>query len=656
MDDQKQNNDLNIKSSHTPTQQNKKQDLDKILNFAQNESQIIKELKINFKEIMEVFQNFVEITNEYSSKIEKIALSLLPNNNTPEGRLIQALQGTLLFNSDSLNELTKEIKTILQINEPKIKDEKEDSIMHDFSEKYSELYKNVSKTYSEYINKIKEYEKYLLEKQLKNNDGENSSFQEKNNKQKNDEKYVLENQNKYFDSIKKANILLDEVFVSFNKDRNEIRKNMHSNCETFMDKLIKCVDSQKVNYNIFFDVIKNYSNDNYIVTKTDNFLLEKKIYSLKSANNFIQNQKSFDLKLSLIAYYNNNNQNNPGEIPLKDVLKIYNIFKDKNIIINTNEMQKIEELKNKKIIEDFYMLLFTNPEKCTDVNKNLVINLFNEDKIYRLYFLSILNNYRASGKFEMTTKIMDYIGELFKYLTDFVLCINDFDSIRYISILSMTFYKIDNDKKYYLCEYIKDNPLFSKMEFWEEYLVNLINHDNINEENDNKLNKQLNKEEQMRLALSCFSNMLSAGKTMINFSLSKEFVKEFINKSAKKYSLNDEQETQIYIMLDFIKDGDVNKVNEKKDTNSVINSNSELNKDSNENNENANKESNIDLVINKKFNDDIKKTENGNKENKEFKENQKNENKENKINCENLSSTNSGLDEDAVAKKKRNDK
>ena len=295
------------------------------------------------------------------------------------------------------------------------------------------------------------------------------------------------------------------------------------------------------------------------------------------------------------------------------------------------------------------MLLFTNPEKCTDVNKNVVINLFNTDKIYRLYFLSILNNYRASGKFEMTTKIMDYIGELFKYLTDFVLCINDFDSIRYISILSMTFYKIDNDKKYYLCEYIKDNPLFSKMEFWEEYLVNLINHDNINEENDNKLNKQLNKEEQMRLALSCFSNMLSAGKTMINFSLSKEFVKEFINKSAKKYSLNDEQETQIYIMLDFIKDEDVNKFDGKEvnNKNSVVNNNKDSNMGVNENRENEKKESNINLINDKECNDGINKTE---KENTENKENE--ENKINKINCENLSNINSGLHEDVTIEKK----
>ena len=182
----------------------------------------------------------------------------------------------------------------------------------------------------------------------------------------------------------------------------------------------------------------------------------------------MKNQKKFNLSEYINQCSEENNINNPIKISLDDILKIYDIFKEKNILFNTNEIQQIEELKNKKIIEDFYINVFTNPENYTDTEKNSIINLFKQDtNIYRIYFLQVLNNYRSSGNFKVPEKTLDYIGELFNYLANITTSKNDYECFRYISIISMTFYKLKNKEKYYLCEYLKDNLTLLKMEFWE---------------------------------------------------------------------------------------------------------------------------------------------------------------------------------------------
>ena len=672
MEDLNEDNDLII--SAKLTQQNKNQHIGEIFNLVQNESEVIKNLKSNYKVVMEVFNDFSRITKEYSNKIEQIALSLKPND-TPEGRIIQALQGTLLFNSDSLNELIKQIDITLKLNDKKVENENEDGMVQGFTGIYSKLFQKADETYSNYIKEIQNYEKYLISKKLKITNNVDFLFPEninienkpevkethsefkkskteiidnkKNDKVKNDKKelidnheIVLNNQKNYFNIIKETNTILEKLFQFFNNDRNFTRKNMHIICEKFMEELIKCVGSQKENYNIFFDVIKQYSNDNYLLKKTEKLFLEKEIYSLRSFDNIMKNQKKFILKEYLKPCSDQKNTNNSIKISFDDILKIYDIFKEKNILFNTNEIQQIEEIKNKKIIENFYINIFNNPENYTDTEKYSIINLFKQDiNIYRIYFLQVLNNFRASGNFDVPEKTLDYIGELFKFLANIVLNKNDYDCFRYISIISMTFYKIKNNEKYYLSEYIKDNPTLLKMEFWEKYLSRLIEFDSRNEIYGKKI-KITKEDEDDQKKLTCFSDILSVGKAMADFSLDEEFVMKFVNNSIKKYSLSEEQSMQIHMMFEFSNDTNDNKVDEKEENNkkSITNNNDVCN----ETNENEEKKNNVNLITDKGLNDDICKKDIENKENNENKQNKENteneennENKQNKENTEN---------------------
>ena len=166
-----------------------------------------------------------------------------------------------------------------------------------------------------------------------------------------------------------------------------------------------------------------------------------------------------------------------------------------------------------------------------------------------------MNNDRSKGGKILNLKTYHLIGELFRFINNIVLEKNDFDCFKYISILSMTYFRMEKDKKVYIYEYIKDHPNFQKFEFWEKYLETLIRSDLNNScyknkkeilENNNKIDE---KEEQFKINLATFSNVLSIVNNMTDFGLEKEFIEKFINAVKKKYTFKPEQLEQFNYLL-----------------------------------------------------------------------------------------------------------
>ena len=76
----------------------------------------------------EIIGEFINITNNYNSQLEILALKIIQDGNTTEGKLAQAVQWILLFYSENLNILTKEL------SKNNIKSKINEKIMDEFNE------------------------------------------------------------------------------------------------------------------------------------------------------------------------------------------------------------------------------------------------------------------------------------------------------------------------------------------------------------------------------------------------------------------------------------------------------------------------------------------------------------------------------------------
>lgn len=86
----------------------KKSTIEIIKEYLNSQTDQLKKLKNESKSIYDVIEQFIDMTKNYSSQIELIAMKIIPNYST-EGQLAQAVQGVLLFYSDGLNNLIKDL-------------------------------------------------------------------------------------------------------------------------------------------------------------------------------------------------------------------------------------------------------------------------------------------------------------------------------------------------------------------------------------------------------------------------------------------------------------------------------------------------------------------------------------------------------------------
>jgi len=230
-----------------------------------------------------------------------------------------------------------------------------------------------------------------------------------------------------------------------------------------------------------------------------------------------------------------------------------------NLEVKKEDLENYEREKNLNLIERNTKLIFETDSDLdfTDDDLNKMIEIFKNDKEYILFFLQRLNNDRSRGGLISSMKIYKRVGELFKLINDLVLEKDDLDCFRYISILSMTYYRNNGNEKIYIYEYIKDHQKIKNLDFWKKYLETLIKYDinntiysNEDEKNDNKENKESKeKEMQFKLNFATFSNILSVINNLTDFGLGKNFIKQFIDYTQKNYSLTEDQKHQINCLL-----------------------------------------------------------------------------------------------------------
>ena len=626
---------------------------EKVCSYIDKTKSKITKIKKCYNEVKDVLKKFIEISHNYSVQMSSIALKLFPNSDSVEGKLIQAIQGILLFNSEAIDNLVKEVQEIL--NNFKASRESNSSGLDDLSKIYQTNYSDVLKLYCNFVSENELYEKYLIHKELgislnknqfenkinKNKIGNNTDdkFENKNqkkeysseplNKDKGDsekekikekiksndlnkkksvkeekikskekpklsrkdiirleekeikryqeikekekerekekdtikevkEEILTDNhekikisQKEYIDTVKRTNIFIKKlVEFGWNEERL-LKSDFYNNCHNFVIRLLNCVDVQKKKYENQSKLIRELS-EIIKSEKIENFYLESQQYTLHSLSIYMNKKSkknSYELKQK--GEFDNELYKN---LEINNIGNIINEMQKNGLTVKKEDLENYEKEKNISVIEKNIKFISESSTDLSEEEKNKIIEFFKNDKEYILYFLQRLNNNRAKGGKILNVKTYHRIGELFKFINDIILEKNDYECFKYISILSMTYYKMEGNNKIYIYEYIKEHPYFKKCEFWQEYLEALIDFDVRNaiykkrkNTDENKTEKK--KEEESKKNFAAFSNVLTVANNMTDFGLEKPFVEKFLNKVKNRYTFNSEQIEQIDFLL-----------------------------------------------------------------------------------------------------------
>ena len=539
---------------------------EKVTEFINEKSSNIIAIRKGINDIKDLFKDYIQITKTYCTQIASLALKLKPLANTIWGDLTQAIQGILLFNSISLENLAKGMGEIFKNSKMKKRDSGV-SGLEEFSNIYQVQLSDLISNYCLYITELEKYERYLMNKEMGfDNDVNSNSNKGENNKDNtnntinqsstpNDNKIekltnnletVLSFRKKYLDKVGPINALVHKLVEFGIKEEKLLNEEFLNISKIFVGKLNECLEGQK----------KKYEDQNSVLLELYNKIKSEKFdninsgiqeYSLHSLSIYI-NAKNLDRnKIKNGKQYALNQKGEEFEIykniTLKNVENIMKEIKRNGLEIKEKDLEDFEIEKVKDFISKKVELMFNKTDdNFSDEDKNQMIKYFQENDDYILFFLQLLNNDRAKGGEIFNINIFKYIGEIFKNINDIVLKKDNYKYFNYVSILSLTYFIQEGNKKKYVYECIKDNKKLKDLNFWQKYAKFIIKYetDKIPKEKENEIN---NKSE--KLKLTGFANILAIVNNMVNFGLDQDFIDKFISFCATTFSLTTEQIQQI---------------------------------------------------------------------------------------------------------------
>ena len=336
---------------------------------------------------------------------------------------------------------------------------------------------------------------------------------------------ILTNSIKNIDT-KLYEINLDEYKIKIlNKNIEEV-KEVDENTKT-LNNLIKN-SIKKLDENDIFLIVKKMYNFKYINKKDYILEIEKEIINLNEKIN----------KLFMYANYRKNTDLN--------LINGVNINNDK-----TNNINKNSDNENGVDIFEEHILVKNEPNES---EIDYICKLMNK-KEYRNHFLTRLNNFRSFGFLSMPEKIFNYVVKIIIEITKYLIeekysnsgkdTVIDYNTIRYLFILSQTYYYLKDNKKIYLQYGLKDVKIFHDVEFWKNLLVL-----NIKEELENmatKNKKKFSEKEYIEKGSEiCLMQILPYISGLNGFGLEKEKIKEIAEFFISEYNLKDDEKEVIF--------------------------------------------------------------------------------------------------------------
>ena len=357
------------------------------------------------------------------------------------------------------------------------------------------------------------------------------------------------------------NSMINGYKDKYNLNMQKIKTNMIELSEKAKTDIINIIEIFKNEFNNI-SISSNEEIQNLQNFDINNKELEPKLS--KYLNYHIEEDELKDLlhptkyKINLIDMANKSNHKIKGTNIQPTKQDLYNIVElfysyDFNMIDKTQydmniEKNKIEIIKKteKLLGMDLIKNIKTDIEIFPEDEMNNFIDFLFSKEDYLLEFLLCLNFFRTLGNLEFSEEQFNIIKIVFCRASDYLSEHKNKNLYYHLIILSQTYYKLNNGKKYFLQEEIKNKEFFLNNEFWIEFIEEMINKELIKFENQMQNSTKSEEEKSKRKEEVISAYILSLFPSFNNFNLKKESIDSILLAIVDKYNLTEEKREYLF--------------------------------------------------------------------------------------------------------------
>ena len=222
----------------------------------------------------------------------------------------------------------------------------------------------------------------------------------------------------------------------------------------------------------------------------------------------------------------------------------FNLEKERNKIIITDIMGKI-------LSYNFDTRTFVKECNITQEEINYLFSAIFTEEEYFMKCLLCLNNYRTTGKYEISPDVFNIIKIIFDKKADELLVANNIKIAGFIVILSQTFYMMRDNEKYYLQKEVQKKQYFRDIKFWVNYFEDGITEDVIKFEEESKKIGAVYSDEKKEKKLEeiAFSKMASLVTSLTDFEIEKEKIEAILLPLFDKYKISQQTRESILQLM-----------------------------------------------------------------------------------------------------------
>ena len=359
-------------------------------------------------------------------------------------------------------------------------------------------------------------------------------------------------------NIKEIKTKMTKLNEDNKKDIKDIILIMKNTFLTLLNNTTKDIDNydKKNDFKEGFSHYLNYEikeDELYEEIKTDKYNMliinweAKYISDLDIYKNINFNKKNANISLSIEEIYN-----------IVERLYKYNfeLLNKKDYILEI-EKQKINIIKktSKILGYDFHTYDFIKEEKMSQNEINKFIDFLFSNESYLIEFLYRLNNFRSSGKLEFTEYKFNIIKTIFDKAADYLLINKNAKIYRLLVIISQTFYIMKDGTKYFLQKELKKKKFFRQVDFWKNYIDDIINQELNKFEESIQTKKLYNDEKKKKIKIEqiLFTQIVSFCTCFNGFELEKEIIDKILFPLFDKYNVSEETRQSIFPLLNVYK-------------------------------------------------------------------------------------------------------
>ncbi len=394
---------------------------------------------------------------------------------------------------------------------------------------------------------------------------------------KNTKKY----ENEYSNLIKSAKCIEDKLIESIDNHNNNMIKNTCELLTNMKDNIINFSLMLENSFKVPLGEIDTYLPE--LLNLNEYKKIEEIINSSYKKTEAFKRMDVEKYNIKIIPDNNDKNLNDEDFIYIiedKEILNTVKMMEEnfdlivKNSISEINSPEKLRcrlliykllsfSKKVKKLIKDL-----ENQEKGIEINDNINIEITEDysitkeetDELFkllekgdnRMIFLRKFNNFRRFGTLEIPPREFHIICDIMNMIIKYVKGDKNLEAQISVVILSETYYKIENQEKIYILNYVKHNQIFHEKDFWFDFInKSILKEVQRNLKNDliKNSDKDIENAKRKKFENLIFAQILPIIKTMTEFGLEETIICDILESLVMYYQLTETSKNMLLAMV-----------------------------------------------------------------------------------------------------------